>query len=228
MKYITIKITILIAVFLILKLIFTAGFFKLENKNLNLSFFNVTANAAGDEKKNDKAADNKKQDDKDKKRDEDKNKQESMEEKVNKASQELRIFLEGLENKKKELKKYEETLKTKENQLKIIKQEIEVKLDELKNIRIKLEKTISVLEEKEKNRDIKAEENYKKKMKHLVKIYTSMKPKTAASLINNMKLDTVLALFKKMKGEQIGKILTYVDKNRAALISEKLAPEKLK
>ncbi len=222
MKYITIKITILIAVFLILKLIFTAGFFKLENKNLNLSFFNVTANAAGDEKKNDKAADNKKKDD------EDKNKQKSMEKKVNKASQELRIFLEGLENKKKELKKYEETLKTKENQLKIIKQDIEVKLDELKNIRIKLEKTISVLEEKEKNRDIKAEENYKKKMKHLVKIYTSMKPKTAASLINNMKLDTVLALFKKMKGEQIGKILTYVDKSRAALISEKLAPEKLK
>ena len=74
MKYITIKTTILIAVFLILKLIFTAGFFKLENKNLNLSFFNVTANAAGDEKKNDKAADNKKQDDKDKKRDKDKSK----------------------------------------------------------------------------------------------------------------------------------------------------------
>jgi flagellar motility protein MotE (MotC chaperone) len=227
MKYNTIKITIFIAVLLLLKIMFTASFFSFEKKGLNFSFFHLNANAAQNEKDN---SDNKDEKDKsdEKSKEKDQAKKKNLEDKANKESQNLRVFIEGLENKKKELKKYEETLKIKENQLKAIKQEIEIKLDELKNIRIKLEKNISILEEREKNKNIKAEANYKKKMKHLVKIYTSMKPKTAASLINNMNIETILALFDKMKGDQIGKILTYVDKSKAALISEKLAPKKLK
>ncbi len=64
------------------------------------------------------------------------------------------------------------------------------------------------------------------KMKLLIKVYSSMKPQKAATLVE--KLDTRLAieLFSQMKGDAVGKILSYVNVEKAARISEGLAGTK--
>ena len=49
-----------------------------------------------------------------------------------------------------------------------------------------------------------------------------MKPKDAGPVIDKMNIEVAKQIFLQMKGEPAGKILSYVSKNRAAEISEKL------
>lgn len=61
-----------------------------------------------------------------------------------------------------------------------------------------------------------------KKIKHLIKAYSAMKPQKAASLIEKLDMEFTLELLSKMKGDIVGKILTYVNIDKAAQISEAL------
>jgi len=61
------------------------------------------------------------------------------------------------------------------------------------------------------------------RVRHLVKIYSSMKPKAAADLMNNMDLNVAVQVFLDMKGEIAGGILSYMDTKKAALITKRLA-----
>ena len=61
-----------------------------------------------------------------------------------------------------------------------------------------------------------------KKLKHLVKAYSTMKPQKAASLIEKLDMDLTIELLSKMKGDVVGNILTFVDVDKAAKISEAL------
>jgi len=49
-----------------------------------------------------------------------------------------------------------------------------------------------------------------------------MKPQSAAGLIEKLDKKLAVALLSKMKGEDVGKILSYVDIEKAAAISEGL------
>ena len=66
------------------------------------------------------------------------------------------------------------------------------------------------------------EEEERRKIKQLVKVYSSMKPKDAAPVIEKLNIDVAKKIFMQMKGEQAGRILSYISKNRAAEISEEL------
>ncbi len=61
-----------------------------------------------------------------------------------------------------------------------------------------------------------------KKLKHLIKIYSAMKPQSAAVLIEKLDKNLAVELLSKMKGDAVGKILSYVDTGKAAAISEGL------
>ena len=61
------------------------------------------------------------------------------------------------------------------------------------------------------------------RIKHLIKIYTTMPPKKAAALIERLDMKVIIALFSKMKGENVGRILPNVSAEKAAKISERLA-----
>ena len=61
-----------------------------------------------------------------------------------------------------------------------------------------------------------------KKLKHLIKVYSAMKPQSAAVLIEKLDQNLAVELLSKMKGEAVGKILSYVDTGKAAAISEGL------
>ncbi len=57
-----------------------------------------------------------------------------------------------------------------------------------------------------------------KKLKHLIKIYSAMKPQSAAVLIEKLDKNLAVELLSKMKGDAVGKILSYVDTGKAAAI----------
>jgi flagellar motility protein MotE (MotC chaperone) len=60
------------------------------------------------------------------------------------------------------------------------------------------------------------------KIKHLMKAYAAMKPQSAAALIERVDRKFAIELLSNMKGEAAGKILTYVDKEKAANLIEGL------
>jgi flagellar motility protein MotE (MotC chaperone) len=60
------------------------------------------------------------------------------------------------------------------------------------------------------------------RVKQLVKIYSSMKPRAAATLMNNMDIDVSVQVFINMKGDIAGGILSYMEPQKAAAISQRL------
>jgi flagellar motility protein MotE (MotC chaperone) len=117
----------------------------------------------------------------------------------------------------------EERINHQREQLVALKSEIEAKIESLSKIQQQiaadLDKKEAVLSEKEQKR--KAAEEAKIRM--LSKVYASMKPKQAAAIIDKIDIEVIEKVFLQMKGEQVGNILSYVEKDRAAKISERLA-----
>jgi len=109
----------------------------------------------------------------------------------------------------------EQQLRMREMELNELEKQLQIKVAELKTI----------------EQSIKIEvENYRilsnERIRHLVKIYSSMKPKAAASLMDNMDLDVAVSVFLHMKGEIAGGIISYMDTQKAATITKKLATYK--
>ena len=61
------------------------------------------------------------------------------------------------------------------------------------------------------------------RIKHLVKIYSSMKPKPAGTLMNTLDSDVATEVMRNMKGEIAGQILAQMDPLKAAAITKNLA-----
>jgi flagellar motility protein MotE (MotC chaperone) len=147
----------------------------------------------------------------------------TSEESMEVFSKDARLALHSLEEKRLEIKKEEKRLEKQQAQLESLKRDVEEKIEELSKINQQIEDSLARKEEKEKEQEDRRKEAEESKIKQLVKVYTSMKPKTAAALIEKLDMDVVMKLFSGMKGEQIGMILSYVETNRAAQISEQLA-----
>ena len=142
-------------------------------------------------------------------------------------SVDISAVLNRLDRDRKQIESERENIQKQRAQLDALKQEIEEKIEKLSKIQQQIATDIAkqeAMDDKRKQTQ-KAEEDAKIKM--LGKVYSSMKPKQAAAIINKMDIEVIQKVFSQMKGEQIGSILSYVDKDRAALISEKLAEKKL-
>jgi len=123
-----------------------------------------------------------------------------------------KIDLNFLLKKKDELEKEEEELEKKRAELMAIQEEINNKIaiiNQLRNeIRAEMDRKKAVQE---------------KNLRHLKKIYSSMKPQKAASLIEKLDFGFAVELLSILKGDVVGKILSFVDTEKAARISEQLA-----
>ena len=137
--------------------------------------------------------------------------------------EDIRAVMDTLEKKRIALQEENIRLKKERTRLDILKREIEDKIEELTGVQKKIEDDLNrkaaLAAQSEQKKDLEEE----KKIKQLVKVYSSMKPKSAAEIVDKMDLNVVLHVFSNMKGEQVGQILTYVNKDRAAKISERLA-----
>ena len=128
---------------------------------------------------------------------------------------EEQIDLNFLLKRKTELEKEEEGLSKKRAELMVIQEEINNKITTLTQLRNE------IMAEMAKKKIFE-----EKNIKHLIKAYSAMKPQKAATLIE--KLDTTFAieLLSRMKGDAVGSILSFVDTEKAARLSERLAKRK--
>jgi flagellar motility protein MotE (MotC chaperone) len=62
-------------------------------------------------------------------------------------------------------------------------------------------------------------------VKHLIKIYSTMKPQKVAQLIEKLDINLITELFSRMKGDVVGQILSFVDTEIGARITQGLFPE---
>ncbi len=139
----------------------------------------------------------------------------------------LTAVLKRLDRERNQIDRERENIQKQRVQLDVLKQEIEEKIEKLSKIQQQIAADIAKQEamDDKRNKTEQAQEDAKIKM--LGKVYSSMKPKQAAAIINKMDIEVIQKVFSQMKGEQIGSILSYVDQERAALISEKLAEKKI-
>jgi flagellar motility protein MotE (MotC chaperone) len=121
------------------------------------------------------------------------------------------INLSLLKKRKAEINEKEKYLEKRQKQLVALQEEINKNIATLTRLR----------------NEIKAEMTRKKageaqKLKHLIKIYSAMKPPKAASLIEKLDIKLSIEILSKMKGDTVGRILSFVDVGKAAKISEGL------
>ena len=131
------------------------------------------------------------------------------------SSQNLRENAEALERKRADIEMERRQLEREREQLAALKQEIQAKVATLSEIQNRIQKQL------DEQRII-----LDNKIKHLIKIYTTMAPKKAAVLIEKLDMEIIIELFSTMKGEHVGQILPHVSAEKAAKISERLARQK--
>lgn len=110
------------------------------------------------------------------------------------------------------LQKRQEEQRVKEMELRALEGELNAKLKRLEELESLIRQDVTSLRTQSDER-----------IKHLVKIYSSMQPKAAAKLMDNMDLLVAVEVFHNMKGEIAGGILANMDANKAAAITKMLA-----
>jgi len=128
------------------------------------------------------------------------------------TGQDRGIRLKALEAKRLQIEQERRLLQEEQKQLTALKQEINQKLSRLTKVQDAIQARIA-----------EQQTRHDKRIKHLIKIYTTMPPKKAATLIEKLDMEVIIALFSRMKGEKVGQILPYVVPDKAARIVEKLA-----
>ncbi|CCO22815.1 conserved protein of unknown function [Maridesulfovibrio hydrothermalis AM13 = DSM 14728] len=111
----------------------------------------------------------------------------------------------------KALKAKEDELARKERSLRTLEQNLDKKLVELTGLEKRLKKMIA-------DADVLKD----KKIKHLVGVYTAMKAKKAAQVIESLDTDLAVKILSGMRGRSAGAILGFVTPKKAAKLSEEL------
>jgi flagellar motility protein MotE (MotC chaperone) len=114
-------------------------------------------------------------------------------------------------------------LENERQHLETVKKEIDQKIARLSKIQTTVQNKIKKQEDLIAEYKSMQESTMDRQFKHLLKIYTSMRSKKSAMLINKLDMDIAIRLLSKMKGEKVGQILSYVPPEKAAALSEQLA-----
>jgi len=72
-----------------------------------------------------------------------------------------------------------------------------------------------------------AQQTKDEKLRHLIDVYTNMKPKQAAAVLETLDERIAVKILAGMKGRQAGEILTGVSAKKAATLSEQLTKMQL-
>ena len=137
-----------------------------------------------------------------------------------------KVVLQGLEEKKKAVAEASETLAKEKKELETYEAQIDEKLESLTALKKQIEADMAQLEEKKTAKEQQEAAAFEAKMNRLVKMYASMKPKAAAEIVNKMELSVAYEIFLRMREVSASQILAFVESEKAAKISERLAFKK--
>jgi len=134
-----------------------------------------------------------------------------------------KVVLRGLEAKKTMIEKQSKALAQEKKELEIFEEQIDEKLENLKSLKQQIENDMALLQKKKTQKTIEKEAAYETKIGRLVKMYAGMKPKNAAQIVDKMNLEVAQEIFLRMREASASQILSFVDSEKAAKISERLA-----
>lgn len=127
------------------------------------------------------------------------------------SQSELEI-LQKLAERREELDIRERTIEQKAGVLKAAETQMDMKIAKLKELEASIKDLIGLYDEKEKAR-----------MANLVKIYSTMKPKDAARLFNDMEMPLLVKVFEQMKEAKSAPILALMEPAKANALTSELA-----
>ena len=130
------------------------------------------------------------------------------------SQSELEI-LQKLAERREELDIRERTIDQRAGVLKAAEAQIDLKVAKLKELEASIKELIGLYDEKEKA-----------KLNNLVKIYSTMKPKEAARLFNDMEMSLLVRVFEQMKEAKSAPILALMDLNKANALTLELATKR--
>jgi flagellar motility protein MotE (MotC chaperone) len=137
-----------------------------------------------------------------------------------------KVVLRGLEDKKNLIEKDRKELEQEKKELERYEEQIDEKLTALENLKKQIKGDLAQLEEKKTQNELEKEAAYEAKLGRLVKMYAGMKPKSAALIVDKMKLEVAQEIFLRMREASAAQIMAFVDSEKAAKISERLAFKK--
>lgn len=137
-----------------------------------------------------------------------------------------KVILKGLEEKKQQIAKEQEQLKQERKELEKFKEEIDESLEKLTALKKQIQADLDRMGKKKSDEQSKKDKAFEDKMNRLVKVYSGMKPKKAAEIFNQMDYEVAREIFSRMRESSASEILAFVDSEKAAKISERLAHKK--
>jgi len=124
------------------------------------------------------------------------------------TEEEVRVLTE-LRQKRQELDARRDRLAKTEERLQLLRDKMREDLNRLERYRDQIQTGL------DQEKDIRSD-----KMEHLVKVYSNMNPEKAAERIDRMDRKTAVKLLSGMSGEAAGRILSFVDPDKANRISQ--------
>jgi len=137
-----------------------------------------------------------------------------------------KLVLEGLEEKRTEIARAEERLNQERKRLDKFKQEIDEKLGNLTTLKEQIDKDLLGMEGKKSEKEMEQQNAFDAKMGRLVKMYSGMKPKKAAAIFDKMDIEVAKQIFSLMRETSASEILAFMESEKAAKISERIAFKK--
>ena len=137
-----------------------------------------------------------------------------------------KVVLLGLEEKKQAVAQESEKLAMEKKELETYEAQIDEKLASLTALKKQIEEDMARLENKKSAKEQEEDAAFEAKMNRLVKMYAGMKPKAAAQIVNKMELSVAYEIFLRMREASASQILAFVESEKAAKISERLAFKK--
>jgi len=137
-----------------------------------------------------------------------------------------KVVLQGLEEKKQAVAEASEKLAREKKELESYEAQIDEKLESLTALKKQIEADMARLEKKKTAKEREEAAAFEAKMNRLVKMYASMKPKAAAEIVNKMELSVAYEIFLRMREVSASQILAFVEYEKAAKISERMAFKK--
>ena len=137
-----------------------------------------------------------------------------------------KVVLEGLAERRAAIEKDGELLEEERKRLEKFKEEIDGKLEALEALKQQISNDIATLEQKKTDQELAKEAAFDARMDSLVKVYSGMKPKKAAAIVDEMDVDVAKQIFSRMRESSASQILAFVDSEKAAKISERIVFKK--
>lgn len=134
-----------------------------------------------------------------------------------------KVMFRGLEEKKQAIAEQRKLLEQEKKELQRYEEQLDEKLAALGVMKEQIQKDLALLEEKKSQKEQQEEAAYEAKLNRLVKMYSGMKPKDAAQIVDEMTLEVAREIFLRMRETSASQILSFVDSQKAAKISERLA-----